>query len=282
MIGIHQEDKRNLGSHLRSYLDAGFIVLKRDDEDEDVLEYYDHVDFERDREIFKKISFDEGSYIVVPVTSGGLLQKIAHPAVKKGENETLNTKQLTVKGLKEGWNEVRQYYSGTIFDVFRKIDIAMNGILSAAELNQFGMILDDEKFKKIRQIDFKSKKFKDISCTTDGLTRFGFMQFLFINYKPEEIATMLSKLGYDEKLTSLRSRVFVITFQSDEPIRVKVNDILQGNMYKTAMNIFLNHLVDEESVKIDESKIDSVRIVKYYDKRAKSYLFAAINNSDSR
>lgn len=135
---------------------------------------------------------------------------------------------------------------------------------------------------KIRQTDFKSKRFTDISCTKEGLTRFGFMQFLFKNFKPEEVAVMLSKLGYDEKLNSLRSRVFVITFQSDEPIRVKVNDILQGNMYRTAMNIFLNHLIDEESVKIDEEKNESVQIVKYYDSRAKSYLFGAINNSDSR
>ena len=147
VIGIHQEDKRNLGSHLRSYLDAGFIILKRDDEDEDVLEYYGHEDFERDRETFKKVSFDEGSYVVVPVTSGGLLQKLTHPPSKNAENESLNTKQLTLKALNEGWNEVKQYYSGTVFDVFRKIDIAMNGILSAAELNQFGMILDDDRFK---------------------------------------------------------------------------------------------------------------------------------------
>ena len=51
VIGIHQEDKSNLGSNFKKYLDAGFIVLERDDEDEDVLGYYDHVDFERDREI---------------------------------------------------------------------------------------------------------------------------------------------------------------------------------------------------------------------------------------
>ena len=70
---------------------------------------------------FKKISFDKGSYIVVPVTSGGLLQKIDHPVAKKGDNETFNTKQITVKGLKEGWNEVKQYYSGIIFDGFVRL-----------------------------------------------------------------------------------------------------------------------------------------------------------------
>jgi calpain-15 len=281
VISLHQEDKRNLGSQLRSYLDVGFIILKRDEEDEGNLEYFDHSNLERDREVFKRVKFDEGSYVVVPITSGGLLQKISVKA-SKNEDKAVNTKQLSVKGLAKDWLQVRQYYCSTLYDVFRKIDVAMNGILSADELNTFGRIIGEKKFISIKQADFKTSKFKDMSCTKEGLTKFGFMQFLFKNFKVEEIAMILTKLGYDEQLNSLKSRVFVVTFQADEPLTVKINDILDGNMYKTSINMYLNHLYDSGEVTIEPSSHEDIEIVKYYDSKAKVYLFAAMNNSESR
>ena len=75
-IGIHQEDKRWVGSHLRAYLDVTFIILKRDDDDEDILDFYDIADASIDRENFKTFIFDQGSYVVIPFTTGGLLQWI--------------------------------------------------------------------------------------------------------------------------------------------------------------------------------------------------------------
>ena len=100
-----------------------------------------------------------------------------------------------------------QYYKSTVFDIFRKVDLAANGFLSAAELNQFGKIIDNNKFTSIKQADFKTKKFENISWTSEGLTFHGFLQFLFKNLKSEEIESMLKKLGYDDQLRSLKSRV---------------------------------------------------------------------------
>lgn len=280
VIGIHQEDKRVLGANLRGYLDTNIVILKRDEDDPDELEYYDCSDFQKDREQFKSFRFDAGSYVVVPITSGALLQKIETSKVKKGVTE-VDYKNLQIKDIVENSVQIRQYYCNTIYDVFRKIDLAINGILSAKELNQFGRIVGDNKLRSIRQSDFKSEKFKDMSCTAEGLTKFGFVQYLFKNYKPDDIANMLRKLGYDEKLNSLKSRVFVITFQSDEPLRVTINDILEGNMYKTAMNLYLNFLKEEERVEIDDNH-DELEIIKYYDSAAKVYLFGVMNNSITR
>lgn len=153
VIGIHQEDKRNFGAHLRSYLDVSFIVLRRDDSDPDELEYYSHADFSKDRELFKKIEFEQGSYVVVPFTSGALLQNIDSKEDRKFEL-TKATSSLI---------EVKDYYYATIYDIFRKIDLSANGFLSAEELNQFGVIVNQEQFKKIKKSDFTSSKFKNIS-----------------------------------------------------------------------------------------------------------------------
>ena len=87
-IGIHQEDKRWVGSHLRAYLDITFIVLKRDEDDEDILEFYDIAEISIDRETFKDFTFDQGSYVVVPFTTGGLMQFIETSKEELKEKKT--------------------------------------------------------------------------------------------------------------------------------------------------------------------------------------------------
>ena len=262
IIGIHQEDKRNLGSSLRPYLDATFIVLKRNEDDDDQLEYFGYGKFSRDREMFAKLEFDAGSYVVVPFTSGALLQKMS--TKEDGKSKTKNLLQKATSSILE----TQQYCLSTMIDIFRKIDLTANGILSSKELNQFGHIVENQKFKDIKQSDFESPEFENISCTNEGLTRYGFMQYMMQNFQKKEIDSILKKLGYDEQLRSLKSRVFVITFHSSEPLAVKINDILEGNMHMTASQIFIDHAFEEESenIEIDEDTNEEVKIVKYTDK----------------
>lgn len=264
VIGIHQEDKRNLGSHLRPYLDTSFIVLKRN-EDDDTLDFYMYADFSRDRELFKKITFEEGSYVLVPFTSGTLLQRFEK---QKDEEESKKTDQLDLGKMASSTLEQKEYFASTMNDIFRKIDLTANGILSAKELNQFGRIVDNKKFQDIKQSDFTSEKFKGLSCTKEGLTRYGFFQYMFKFITNSERAVMLNKLGYDKMLHSLKSRVFVITFQAEEPMTLKINDILEGNMHKTATNIFIDHLFEEghDNLEVDEESNENVKIVKYQNK----------------
>lgn len=51
-------------------------------------------------------------------------------------------------------------------------------MLTANELNQFGEITDESFFKNITKKTFTSRNFEDISCTDNGLTRFGMTQIL--------------------------------------------------------------------------------------------------------
>jgi calpain-15 len=247
IIGIHQEDKRSYGSHLRPYLDASFILLKRseDEDDEEELVYYDHAEFSRDRELFKKIIFEEGSYVVVPFTSGALLQKLNEKPDKEKGGKSLDLKTTLLKEATTQILAIKQYYQSTGLDVFRKIDLTANGILSAKELNQFGNIIGNKKFQNVKQSDFTSKKYEKVSCTKEGITRYGFLQFMMTNFTKEEVEKLLLKLGYDANLRSLKSRVFVVTFHSSEPLTIKINDILEGNVHKTAGNILIDNFFSE-------------------------------------
>jgi hypothetical protein len=175
--------------------------------------------------------------------------------------------------------ELKNYYAATIDDVFRKIDLQMNGILSARELNQFGNLVNEDKFKNIEQEDFESEEFENVSCTEEGLTQFGFKQYLFHNFSQKEISDMLLKLGYDDGLNSLKSRVFVVTFHSSEPLTVTIHDVNEGDMHKTASNMYMDKLLEDDSVRKDD-KNEHVTIIKKHHKEVKSYSFAALNKTE--
>lgn len=230
-IGIHQEDDRILGADRRRMLDISFILFKVD-EDDDNLETIETPPFVLEREVQSKIILDEGSYIMVPLTTGSLLQK------PYNAEDT----QIDYKVEHENITMPHPFFLSTLNDIFRKIDLALNGKLSAGELNQFGRIIDEPKFTKIKNKDFGSKEFKTLSCDPkEGLTNLGFKQFLFRNFEQDRIEEMLEKLGYDASLYSTKSRVVVVSFQSDSEIKVKINESIVGDMHTRAWDLYMEH-----------------------------------------
>lgn len=75
-------------------------------------------------------TLDEGSYVLVPFTTGALLQK-----PKSGSDERIDHKVEFEHIIMP-----HPFFFSTLNDIFRKIDLALNGLLSASELNQFGRI----------------------------------------------------------------------------------------------------------------------------------------------
>ena len=71
-IGIHQEDQRVVGSHLRPLLDITYILFKFN-KDQDVTVYKAGT-FVRERELQEIVTLTKGHYILVPITTGCLLQ----------------------------------------------------------------------------------------------------------------------------------------------------------------------------------------------------------------
>jgi hypothetical protein len=251
-------------------LDISFILFKVG-EDDNKLETIETPQFVLEREVQSKIVLDEGSYIMVPLTTGSLLQT-PYKADDTPIDYKIEHENITMP---------HPFFLSTLNDIFRKIDLALNGKLSASELNQFGRIVDEPKFIKIKNKDFKSNEFKTLSCDPkDGLTNLGFKQFLFRNFEQDRIEEMLEKLGYDPSLYSTKSRVFVVSFQSDSEITVKINESIIGDMHTRAWDLYMEHQLSTDNAdKSDFVKKDDYIFFKVDHPKAYGCSYGIANNT---
>ncbi len=173
------------------------------------------------------------------------------------------------------------YFSSTINDIFRKLDLAVNGTLSADELNQFGRIIQEPVFMDIKQSDFADSTFNDVSSNKEGVSLLGFKQLLFRNFNDGEIRNILDKLGYDEALNSTKSRAFMLSFQSDEhPITVDIKDILEGDFHKSAWVHLLEGIKEEEGLGDQCIEEDDYTLFTYAHPQSYSCSYMIENTSD--
>lgn len=271
IIGLHQDDERIVGGHLRKHMDVGFVVLKLEgDDDDQEAEFYDYGNFSRERETFKTINFEEGRYALVPLTSGAIMQK------------TLNAKTDKIPPKFSFQDTVwpHPYFASTINDIFRKLDLAVNGQLSAEELNQFGKIIGEPSFMDIKQSDFSTPMFESVSCDKNGVSLLGFKQLLFRNFNNQEISEVLHKLGYDDALNSSKSRAFMLSFQAAEPLEVDIHDILESDYHRTAWEKLLTHLKDEEGMNDQCTEEDNFSVFAYTHPESYSTSYMVTNESD--
>ena len=136
-IGLHQEDDRIMGADRRRYTDMQILVLKRHANGTLTIEHDSLSSTDRDWETL--VTLSAGHYIVIPRTWGATISKPNNNP--KGPIEY----KVEYHGNEKLHPELRT----TIDDIFRRVDLQMNGALSAEELNQLGNIVDNEKLKSI-------------------------------------------------------------------------------------------------------------------------------------
>lgn len=54
---------------------------------------------------------------------------------------------------------------------------------------------------------------------------------------------MITNMGYDGALHSIKSRVFVCTIHGDEPLKCSIGDNLEANMHEIGKNMICSDLV---------------------------------------
>jgi hypothetical protein len=265
VIGIHQEDDQVLGGHLRKNIDTGLIILEDDDE------YYlihDYFNLTKTRDYFCKTVLNKGTYHIIPITTGALLQRPFH-----NHPEPIEVKHIPHH---YAYSTLHPYVESVIGDIFRKIDLCMNSQVDAKELNGLGRIIDNYFMKSLLQKDFTKEKFDRASCTKKGLTEFGF-KTLLVKEESKTFRKVLNKLGYDEGLYSVKSRVYGLTFHSDKTLKIKREAAVGSYMDEWAWDFLMTELYyefgSEETISknncecemIAHSEIDAVSYVVFND-----------------
>lgn len=254
-IGIHQEDDRILGADKRPYLDISYTLLRR--EENGTLTLAGIADNETARDVENAFDLASGHYIVVPRTTGALLTKTTTDVLPV-------PLKVDSKGRKF-WNP--KVYS-TLYDIFRKIDLQLDGMLTARELNLFGKIVNEPFFINLTQ---DSPEIQSLS-TFPGLTK------ALLKYSDTRMREMLNSLGYDETLFSFKSRVFVLTFHASEDIRVRIGNAARTDLNEKAINLVMGDQLDKFGA--DKAREDT-RVVIFRKSHDKAYAntYAAVNKT---
>lgn len=214
-IGIHQEDERISGvATRRSYLDIGFIVLKRLSDGS--VSLVTVKDLAMDRQCELEVTLEAGAYIILPRTTGCLLRRPPE----------LPAETVTLLGQSGGLSELAE---STINDIFRKFDMLLNRELSYTEFKGFYECIN----KLITETEFRQSILKRFKSSDQGISSHGFRDFFLEAIKTqgqEAVFGWFEALGYDRELYSTRSRCFILTLHSIEELSVTVRDAIQTDI----------------------------------------------------
>lgn len=265
-IGLHQEDERILGSDRRRYVDMQILILRRHTNGTLTIVHDSGSSDSRDQECH--VTLGAGHYIVIPRSSGATLGR--------PNNDPKDPVDFKV----ERGDRLRLHpvLRSTIDDIFRRMDLQLNGALSADELNQFGRLIGCEELENVTDEDLEGEAFENISCNANGITNFGIKQY-FTKYEPEEIAEFIAKLGYDESLYSTKSKPFTITFHTKSDLRVRIGDALKTDLNERAWDLMM-HNYHKNNGATGAIQTDEICVFRRYDQGAYCVVYGAINKTD--
>jgi hypothetical protein len=238
-ITLHQEDERVEGVlPRRPYLDAGMVILKMDKEEGSKVHHYKDYVCKRESEV--ELVLEEGSYIIVPRTTGCLLRRPENADVE-------NIRLLDQQG---GFHP---YFEATVNDIFNKFDLVINNAIDFKEFKGFSEMIgkpigDEMAFKDQILAKFNSHPEK-------GLTLKGFKDYwkqAILGDGEAMIWNWLEKLGYDRDLFSVRSRLFNLTVQSrcldgDSPVEMRIRDAIETDIDSKTNEMVVSQFGDQEA-----------------------------------
>jgi len=200
-----------LGADRRPTIDMNFVVLDRDDDGD--LNLVDYVDYSVSKTTQKQIYLEAGNYIIVPGSLGGYLQR------PKNIPDSISKPDYYVQNVPNFGKVIHPVYKSIIKDIFKKIDISMERIVEADELNLFGGIADLQVFKDIDDSDFgASGPLRTYASNDQGFTCYGFTDYITNKVSEEDFSKALTAFGYDEYGFSNKSRNFIISVHSETPV----------------------------------------------------------------
>ena len=213
----------------KNKLDISLSIIRQDTENNEItlIKTYD---FSFSSSIQMEIKLPPGNYIIFPRTSGCIFGRIN----SKNNN-------LDIPLFDSNNNQLADIFINTIKDIFKKFDILLNRYLGYKEFKGFWECVQNDK--TINEKYFNNNILNRYQCYSHGITEKGFIDFfkdIYISKNgKEEIYNWLNKLGYDKDLYPLKSRCFMITFQTEFPIKVSVYNTLNTNLYSKIERLIL-------------------------------------------
>ncbi len=239
-------------------------------------------DYEVKREVVKEIELEEGGYILVPMTTGAKLQKTSKLKLPK-----ISYVRDNIKGYSGNVVPfIHPQWRSTLRDVFNKMDINRNHLLSLEELKFFGAISGLKYFQTIKKEEFADGKGKlrKYGSTKDGLTATGFVDLLTNpeEIKADDLTTAIKGMGYDkEDHFSFKSRAITVSILSTEKIDVKMGDALSTNFVHKVADMMNDYQLKENGEGDETIDEDNYMLFVNSHPISNGTSFSIINKSDS-
>lgn len=254
IITLQQEDERDEGvSKCRGYLDAGIFVLNVQSDNSFKVEAIKNLIIAKVCSL--EIDLEKGSYVILPFTSGCLLQ--SPPDISPEKTKIFNS------------GEVNPLLICTLNDVFNKFDSKNEKIIRYEKFRT----ITEGLGKIITEADFKQKILKKYLSKDDGLSLSGFKEFIIDTLKllnEDAIWDWFGGLGYDKDFYSISSRLFFISLHSDMPLQV----VIKKNRCDFEDQIY-RHLIETSGIEIENK--NGVKILYYLFEDVHCYLYGVCN-----
>ena len=208
-----------------------------------------------------------GDYIIYPRTSGCFMNS---NILSDKDNITESNNKAIIYNLES--KKFSNKFLYTVKEIFKKYDIYLNNYLSYEEFNNF--------YKCIKNISLSEKDYNiNISSKYQSfdksITEKEFIDFFRYNYLEngeKEIKTWLYNLGYSENLNSLKEKSFIITFHSDNEIKVKISDAILTNLQNKIERVNLKY--NGEIIK----KKRNIMVIRYQSGNTQFFSYGVLNN----
>ena len=257
IISLHQdEDRIKEYDSRKQMMDISLTILKQDNNANEIT-HIESIDFTIAPNIQIELSLPPGNYIIIPRTTGCFFGKPYEKLFNSGNSDR---SEINLYNHEE--KRLNPVFIATIKDIFKKFDLLLNRRLGYNEFKGFWECI---KNSSLSQNDFDNSILLKYANYDKGLTEKGFIKFFEDSYLKEgekAIRNWLDNLGYDNELYPLRSRCFMLTFHSDNPIAVSVRDALNTDLNNKVNKIILKSFGEE---KVNKSGND-ICAIEYHSK----------------
>ena len=259
ILGLHQEDARNYGvDERRPYLDLGLVVL---DVTGGNFKLFKAKEAVSERQVELEIEIEPNKpYLIWPRTSGcGLCRYV-------------DSKSEPTVSYENG--EIHPLFVSTIQDLFRKSNKMLGEDLSYIEfsslMSRVNVHYSNEEFLAM---------IEKYPSYEQGLTSEGFIEYMRDQFEERGegvIKEWLKLWGYDNDLYSIKSRYYVLTFHSNERLKIQM---------KNSAGLELNDRIHEMLLQKSSEKkgeTDRVQLHCLMEKAANSFTYGVYNDNNHR